>query len=122
WVSSARAMASVRNQWSAMSTLTRSVGRLSSLNEYASLCIPNDGRAGSMIRVIIAPPPPLVRAGLQAALGAHADLQIVPGPDSTDRPDELDLARADVVVADCDSGVHRASSTRSSGCRVLILA
>jgi DNA-binding NarL/FixJ family response regulator len=25
------------------------------------------------------------------------------------------------MVADCDSGVHRASSTRSNGCRVLIL-
>jgi DNA-binding NarL/FixJ family response regulator len=81
----------------------------------------DDGRAGSLIRVLIAHPTPLVSVGLQVALGAHADLQIVPGPDSTDTPDEVDLAGADVVVADCDLGVHWASSARPSGCRVLIV-
>jgi DNA-binding NarL/FixJ family response regulator len=74
-----------------------------------------------LIRVIIAHPTPLVRVGLQVTLGAHADMQIVSAPDSTNRPDATDLTNGDVVVTDYDSGVRLASSAGPSGCSVLIV-
>jgi DNA-binding NarL/FixJ family response regulator len=52
---------------------------------------------------------PLVRAGLEAALQAERDLQIVPTPEIGATVIEADFPAASVVVADYDHGVRLAA-------------
>jgi DNA-binding NarL/FixJ family response regulator len=64
---------------------------------------------------------PLVRAGLEAALQAEHDLQIVPIPEIGATVVEADFPAASVVIADYDHGVRLAASAKSGAYRTLIV-
>ena len=79
--------------------------------------------AVSTIRVMIAHGTPLVCAGLEAALRAQGDFEIVSSgcERGCAMPEETYLKSVSVVVADCEIGVQLAVSGGSSGRRVLII-
>jgi DNA-binding NarL/FixJ family response regulator len=73
------------------------------------------------IRVMIMHGTPLVRAGLEAALQAERDLEIVSSPEIGAAPTAADLPAASVIVADYDLGVQLAASARPGEYGALIV-
>jgi DNA-binding NarL/FixJ family response regulator len=79
--------------------------------------------ADSKLKVLIAHGEPLVAAGLQYALKSHDEFEVAMSPARSEKltSDAVPPNAIDVVLADCDTGVHLARSARATGYRILIV-
>ena len=73
------------------------------------------------MRVMILHSTPIVHAGLEAALNAHSDFQIIPAARSCAMVSASDVPEVTVVVADCEWAIRLARLDKSSLWRVVVV-